>query len=143
MRDTRINRRQFFKRLSGPAAAAIGLPYFVPAASLGKGGAIARFAEVSGREAAQALRGTALSVARETLPALEEGEYYHADLVGLAVVTVAGDAVGRVIAVQNYGASDIVEIEKPDGKAFMVPMIEQAVLEWDGERLVISADFAE
>src|SRR5687768_16007010 len=55
----------------------------------GKGGAVARFAEVVDRNAAEALRGTLLSVPRETLPPLAEGEYYHADLLGLAVV--AGD----------------------------------------------------
>jgi len=111
-----------------------------------KGGAIARFAEVTDRTSAEKLRGTTLSVSRDALPALEEGEYYHADLIGLAVVTDAGDAIGRVIAVQNFGATDIVEIEKEPApekgqKTFMVPMIAQAVLEWDSGRLVISADF--
>ena len=108
-----------------------------------KGGAIARFEGVADRTAAEKLRGTALTVTRDTLPALEEGEYYHADLVGLAVVTEAGEAVGQVIAVENFGATDIVEIEKPDGKAFMVPMTKAAVIEWDSERLVISDDFAD
>ncbi|WFL76781.1 ribosome maturation factor RimM [Altererythrobacter arenosus] len=111
-----------------------------------KGGAIARFAEVKDRTSAEQLRGTALSVSRDALPALEDGEYYHADLVGLAVVTDAGDTVGSVIAVQNFGATDIVEIEldplpAKGPKTFMVPMIEAAVLEWDGVRMVISADF--
>ncbi|MBA4164362.1 MAG: 16S rRNA processing protein RimM [Erythrobacter sp.] len=108
-----------------------------------KGGAIARFAEITDRAAAEILRGTVLSVAREVLPALDEGEYYHADLIGLVVVTEAGEAVGRTIAVHNFGATDIVEIEKPDGKAFMIPMIKTAVLEWDGERLVISGEFVD
>lgn len=108
-----------------------------------KGGAIARFEGVADRNAAEKLRGTALTVPRDTLPALGEGEYYHADLVGLAVVSDAGEAIGKVIAVENFGATDIVEIEKPDGKAFMVPMTKQAVLEWDCERLTISAEFAE
>lgn len=108
-----------------------------------KGGAIARFAEVQGREQAEALRGTVLTVSRDALPPLAEGEYYHADLVGLAAVTDAGDTVGRTIAVHNFGATDIIEIEKPDGKAFMVPMTEQAVLDWDATRLVIDADFAD
>lgn len=113
-----------------------------------KGGAIARFAEVKDRTSAEQLRGTALTVSRDTLPALEEGEYYHADLVDLAVVTDAGETVGRVVAVQNFGATDIIEIAKdpvPEKgpKTFMVPMIEAAVPDWNSERLVISADFAD
>lgn len=113
-----------------------------------KGGAIARFKGVDGRNAAEKLRGTVLAVAREALPALGEGEYYHADLIGLAVVTETGEPVGKSIAVQNFGATDIIEIEKsplPEKgmKTFMVPMTEAAVLEWDAERLVISADFVD
>ncbi|MEZ5694583.1 MAG: ribosome maturation factor RimM [Altererythrobacter sp.] len=108
-----------------------------------KGGAIARFAEVSDRGAAEKLRGTTLTVNRADLPALEEGEYYHADLIGLAVVTDAGAPVGTVANMLNYGATDLVEIEKPDAKRFLVPMTEQAVLRWDATMLVISGDFAE
>ncbi len=113
-----------------------------------KGGAIARFAEVSGRSAAEKLRGTVLSVSREALPSLDEGEYYHTDLIGLAVVTDAGETVGRTIAVQNFGATDIIEIEKDPTpgkgmKTFMVPMTKDAVIEWDDERLVIAADFVD
>ncbi len=113
-----------------------------------KGGAIGRFAEVADRTAAEKLRGTQLNVTRETLPPLEEGEYYHADLIGLAVVNDAGAPVGKVIDVQNYGATDIVEIEKDPApvkgmKTFMVPMTKQAVIEWDTERMIVSEDFCE
>ncbi|HSG35074.1 MAG TPA: ribosome maturation factor RimM [Sphingomonadaceae bacterium] len=109
----------------------------------GKGGAIARFAEIADRNAAEALRGTALAVARSELPPLVEGEYYHADLIGLAVVSDAGEALGTVVAVENFGAGDVIEIEKPDGKSFMVPMRTEAVPEWDDERLVVASGFAE
>ncbi len=113
-----------------------------------KGGAIGRFAEIADRTAAEKLRGTQLNVTRETLPPLEEGEYYHADLIGLAVVNDAGSPVGKVIDVQNYGATDIVEIEKDPApvkgmKTFMVPMTRQAVIEWDTERMIVSEDFCE
>lgn len=108
-----------------------------------KGGAIARFEGVDNRNQAEPLRGTVLTVSRDTLPTLGEGEFYHADLIGLQVVTDEGESIGVVHAIENFGATDIVEIEKPDGKMFMVPMTEQAVLEWDDERLTISADFAE
>ena len=111
-----------------------------------KGGAIARFAEVQTREQAEALRGATLTVPRDALPPLAEGEYYHADLIGLAVVTDAGDPVGTVLDVHNFGATDIVEITKapvPEKgmKNFLVPMTAQAVLEWDHARMVIAADF--
>ncbi|WP_421991805.1 ribosome maturation factor RimM [Qipengyuania sp.] len=106
-----------------------------------KGGAIARFAEVTDRTAAERLRGTALSVSREALPALDEGEFYFSDLIDLAVVTDAGEAVGRVCAVENYGATDIVEIEKPDGRKFMVPLTRKAVPGWTTSELTISEHF--
>ena len=109
----------------------------------GKGGAIARFAEIPDRTAAEALRGTVLTVPRSALPPLDEGEYYHADLLGLAAVSEAGEPLGTVIAVENFGAGDIVEIERADGKCFMVPMREDAVPEWNAERLIVSRDFAE
>jgi len=105
----------------------------------GKGGAIARFAEIADRNAAEKLRGTALAVLRSALPPLEEGEYYHADLVGLPAVSDAGDPLGTVIAVENFGAGDVLEIERLDGRRFMVPMRAEAVPEWDAQRLVIDA----
>lgn len=86
------------------------------------GGAIGRFAEVPDRGAAEALRGTTLSVPRAELPPLPEGEYYHADLIGLAATSSGGEALGVVVAVENFGAGDILEIERPTGKRFMVPI---------------------
>jgi 16S rRNA processing protein RimM len=109
----------------------------------GKGGAIARFAEVADRTAAEALRGTTLTVPRSALPPLGEGEYYHADLLGLAAVSDTGEPLGAVVAVENFGAGDILEIERPDGKRFMVPMTEAAVPEWSDERVVIATGFAD
>ena len=113
-----------------------------------KGGAIARFAEVPDRTAAEALRGTVLSVPREALPPLEEGEFYHADLIGLPAVTTDGTAIGKVVEVANYGATDIVEIELEPApekgmKTVMVPLIPAAVPEWDENRLVIAPEFAD
>ena len=109
----------------------------------GKGGAIARFAEVADRAAAEKMRGTALTVPRAALPALAEGEYYHADLLGLPAVSDSDQPLGTVVAVENFGAGDVIEIEKPDGKRFMVPMHVHAVPEWDATRVVVSEDYAE
>ncbi|MEO6042283.1 MAG: ribosome maturation factor RimM [Croceibacterium sp.] len=114
----------------------------------GKGGAVARFAEVADRTAAEGLRGTVLTVPRLALPALAEGEYYHADLLGLAAVSDTGEAIGTVVAVDNFGAGDVLEIERGSvdgkpGKRFMVPMRAEAVPQWDGGVLVIAAAFCE
>ncbi|MFN3862890.1 MAG: ribosome maturation factor RimM [Erythrobacter sp.] len=114
----------------------------------GKGGAIARLAESTSRADAERLRGTVLSVPRSALPPLGEGEYYHTDLLGLAVVTDKGAAVGTVCAIENFGATDIIEITRhpvPEKgpKTFMVPMIPVAVLGWDEHQLVIAQGFAE
>ena len=105
-------------------------------------GNIARFAEVPDRNAAEALRGTELTVPRSALPPLEEGEYYHADLLGLPAASETGEPIGQVVAVENFGAGDVIEIERPNGKRFMVPMNQQAVPEWDNQRLVVSEAFA-
>ena len=106
----------------------------------GKGGAIARLAGVADRTAAEALRGTALTVPRSALPPLGEGEYYYADLIGLPAVSTEGEALGVCVAVENFGAGDVIEIEKPDGARFMVPMRAEAVPEWIN-RLVIRSEY--
>ncbi len=104
-------------------------------------GAIARFAEINDRSAAEALRGTLLGVSRESLPPLEEGEYYHADLLGLPCVTAAGRLLGTVFAVENFGAGDIIEIERANGSRFMVPV--NPAVEIESSRLVVDEAFAE
>ena len=109
----------------------------------GKGGAIARFAEVADRTAAEKLRGTELTVPRSALPALGEGEYYYADLIGLPAVSTSGEDLGTCVAVENFGAGDVLEIERPDRKRFMVPMRAEAVPEWIDSRIVIDAAWVE
>ena len=103
-------------------------------------GAVARFAEIGDRNAAEALRGTLLTVDRASLPPLAPGEYYHADIIGLDVVTSDGDAVGTVTAIENYNAGDILEITRPDGKTVMVPFRPPAVPEV-GERVVVDPEW--
>ncbi len=108
----------------------------------GKGGAIARFAEVADRTTAEKLRGTALTVPRSAMPPLGEGEYYYADLIGLPAVSTTGEALGVCVAVENFGAGDVLEIQRPDGKRFMVPMREEVVPEWS-DRILIEAAWAD
>jgi 16S rRNA processing protein RimM len=112
-----------------------------------KDGAIASFAEITDRDMAEKLRSTLLTVSRAELPPLGEGEYYFSDLIGLPCVSTDGADLGTCIAVDNFGAGDVLEIQLPPvdgkpGKKFMVPMNAQAVPEW-GESLVIDAAFAE
>jgi len=109
----------------------------------GSNGTIARFAEVGDRTAADAMRGTELTVPRSALPPLEDGEYYHADLIGLPAVSSDGEALGTVVAVDDFGAGDVIEIERPDGKRFMVPMNLDAVPDWNDARLVIGDGWAD
>ena len=74
------------------------------------GGLGARIAGVDSKEAADALRGTPLFVARQKLPALPDDEFYHTDLIGLSAFDTGGELLGKVTAVYNHGAGDIVEI---------------------------------
>ena len=106
----------------------------------GGGGAIARFAEIGDRAAAEALRGSLLSVPRDALPPLEEGEYYHADLIGLACVGADGVPLGTVVAVENYGAGDLLEIEKTDGKRALIPF-RAGIADLDQGRVVADPAF--
>jgi 16S rRNA processing protein RimM len=86
--------RQFHITLTRPVAGGLG----------------ARIQGVSTKEEADALRGTSLFVPRERLPSLPDDEYYHADLIGLAAHDTGGELIGRVTAVYNHGAGDILEI---------------------------------
>ena len=102
--------------------------------------AVARFEGIADRSAAEALRGSLVEVDRSALPPLEEGEYYHADLIGLSVVDSKGTAVGTVTAVENYGAGDLLEIEAADGKRLLSPYREAIADLVDG-LIVIEPDF--
>jgi 16S rRNA processing protein RimM len=89
---------------------------------------VARLKGVDDRSAAEALNGTKLFVERATLPdELEEEEFYHADLVGMDVLDERGERIGKVIAVQNYGAGDILEIKGPGVNGELVPFTRAAV----------------
>jgi len=82
-----------------------------------KGDVICRTVEPFTKEAADALRGTELFVPRSALPPPDEEEYYHADLIGIVVRTEDGEVMGRIKAVHDFGAGDILEIDPGGGKA--------------------------
>lgn len=94
-----------------------------------KGGVIARARGVDTRDQAEALRGLTLHVRREDLPAPDEDEFYLADLIGLAVETAGGEVLGRIKAVNDFGAGDLLEIQPPRGASWWLPFTREAVPE--------------
>lgn len=102
--------------------------------------AIARLEGVADRSAAEALRGQLVEVDRDQLPPLQEGEYYHADLVGLPCIDEEGKQIGTVAAVENFGAGDLLEVERPNGKRSLIPF-RDPIARLDGERIVLDPEF--
>ena len=103
-------------------------------------GVIARIAGVADRNASETFKGTQLWIARDRLPPAADGEYYHYDLVGLDAVAPDGAAIGHVIAVENFGAGDLLEIRLKDSKQTeYVPFTNACVPEVDvaAGRLVV------
>ncbi len=109
----------------------------------GPNGAVARFAEIADRSAAEALRGTELTVPRSAMPALGEGEYYHVDLIDVPCVSSEGEVLGVIVAVENFGAGDIIEIERPsvDGKAGKKFMVAMHAVTLESDRAIVDAGF--
>ena len=85
-------------------------------------GAVARFEGVDERTAAEGLRGSLVEIDRTALLPLEDGEYYHADLVGIPCVDGEGNALGTVIAVENFGAGDLLEVAGEGGRRSLIPL---------------------
>jgi 16S rRNA processing protein RimM len=106
----------------------------------GSAGAVARIEGISDRSAAEALRGSLIEVDRSALPPLDEGEYYHADLIGLACVDAGGAPLGTVIAVENYGAGDLLEVEGKNGKRSLIPF-KPGIADVEGERIILDPEF--
>jgi 16S rRNA processing protein RimM len=92
-----------------------------------KGHLVAMLKGVATREDAERLNGIELYIAREKLPATDDDEYYHADLIGLAAVNPAGEPLGRVAAIHNFGAGDIIEIAPTHGAAMLLPFTNAVV----------------
>jgi len=102
--------------------------------------AVARIKGVSDRSAAEALRGQLVEVDRSDLPALEEGEYYHADLLGLPCVDEGGEPVGTVAGIENFGAGDLLEIELTNGKRSLIPFSD-GIADLEDGRITVDRDF--
>ncbi|HEY2008810.1 MAG TPA: ribosome maturation factor RimM [Rhizomicrobium sp.] len=91
------------------------------------GEAVIAFEGVTDRNAAEALKGTQLFVDRAALPQTEEDEFYHADLIGLEARDSEGRVLGKVSAIHNYGASDVIELARPDGDTVLLAFSRETV----------------
>lgn len=125
---------------SRPALTVGGRPLRLKDIRAGNKTAVARFEGVSTREAAEALRGSLVEVDRDALPPLEPGEYYHADLIGLPCVDGDGNAIGAVAAVEDYGAGELLDVERTDGRRSLIPFRDGIADLIDG-KLVLDPDF--
>ena len=91
-------------------------------------GLVLRLGGVTTREAAEALNGVELLLPRDALPDTDdEDDFYHADLIGLDAVSTTGETLGKVLAVHNFGAGDMLEVRVASGKAVFVPFTKAAV----------------
>lgn len=114
----------------GPLFDDEGRSYTIAALRPAKTVLVVRFREIASREAAEEAAGRALYIERAALPDdLDEDEFYHADLVGLAVRDETGAEIGRIAAVQNFGGGDIVEIAVSGKRTVMVPFTLAAIPE--------------
>jgi 16S rRNA processing protein RimM len=102
--------------------------------------AVARFEGISDRGAAEALRGSLIEVDRDAMPPLEDGEYYYADLIGLPAVDRDGKDVGSVVAVENFGAGDLLEIETAVGKRSLISF-KPGIADLEDGRIVLDPEF--
>ena len=102
--------------------------------------AVARFEGVGDRSAAESLRGQLVEVDRSALPPLEEGEYYHADLIGLPCFDREGIEVGTVAAVENFGAGDLLEVELSDGRRSLIAF-RDGIADLENDRIILDAEF--
>lgn len=101
---------------------------------------IARFEGISDRNTAEALRGTVIEIDRSALPPLDDGEYYHADLIGMTAVDRDGREVGIVAAVENYGAGDLLEIEMRDGARSLIPF-KPAIADLEDGKIILDSAY--
>lgn len=91
------------------------------------GEAVIAFEGVSNRNDAEALKGAELFVDRAVLPDTSEDEFYHADLIGLEARDSEGRVLGKVSAIHNYGASDVIELSRPDGDHVLLAFSKETV----------------
>ncbi|MBS28009.1 MAG: 16S rRNA processing protein RimM [Alphaproteobacteria bacterium] len=108
----------------------------------GKGQILVHIEGVDDRTAAEALKGEQFYIARGQLPDAGDDEFYHADLIGMAVVSNEGEELGAVRAVNNFGGGDMLEISGADGQLATVPFTKAAVpeIDLDARRVVVDGN---
>ena len=121
----------------GPLADAKGNTYTIRSARIQKNVVVVTINEISDRNGAELLNGTELFVDRSALPEDDADAFYQSDMVGMAVESTDGEAVGTVIAFHDFGAGEVVEIKPERGSSVMIPFSEAAVPEIDVERRVM------
>ena len=121
----------------GPLFDAKGNTYTIRTARIQKNVVVVTINEISDRNGAELLNGTELFVDRSALPADDEDEFYQSDIVGMAVESVDGAAIGTVIAFHDFGAGEVIEIKPERGSSVMIPFSEAAVPDIDVERRVM------
>jgi len=124
----------------GPLSDAAGMRLTITRARATPKGVVARIKGIDDRTAAEALQGTELYVDRAALPETAAGEFYHADLIGLAVVDQRGRTLGRIVAMHNFGAGDVIEVGLPSQDTHYVPFTEAHVpmVDIGGGRVVVA-----
>ena len=126
----------------GPLHTRDGRTLLVVSVRLAKDAAVVQFDDVTTRDAAESLKGAELFVPHSTLPAAEAHEFYHTDLIGLRAEDTEGRTIGKVIAIHNFGAGDVIEIEREDGQGTaLMPFTREIVptIEVAEGRIVIAA----
>jgi len=112
----------------GPLSTKDGARQFeVARARAAKDHLVASLKGVTNRDEAERLNGIELYISRDALPDTDEGEYYHADLIGLAALDSQGAAIGTVTAIHNFGAGDIIEIAPKSGPSLLLPFTNAVV----------------
>lgn len=112
----------------GPLSTKDGARQFeVVRARIAKDHLVATLKGVATRDDAERINGIELYIPRDRLPETEEGEYYHADLIGLRAIDANGDAIGKVLAIHNFGAGDIIEIAPAQGPTLLLPFTDAVV----------------
>jgi 16S rRNA processing protein RimM len=113
----------------GPVTDDVGRVWRLSIEAPWKAGVIARIEGIRDRDAAERLKGQKLYVERQALPEPDEETYYHADLIGLEVRLAGGAPVGRIVAVQDFGAGDLLDIRLEAGGSVLLPFTAEAVPE--------------
>jgi 16S rRNA processing protein RimM len=124
----------------GPLSTKDGARHFeLASARESKDHLVVTFKGIEDRNEAERLNGVELYIPRDRLPATGADEYYHADLIGLDAVTTSDEPLGRVIAIHNFGAGDIIEIAPPSGMTILLPFSNAVVptVDISGGRVVI------